>query len=103
MGLWRARALSVEVQGRRMPRFSEPGDGERPPRQAYQPYLHLLAGDDSGARTQLEVPFNSRCCCRPCMSAAHASSLTVFLEAGTLVICLRDDGQLVVTCSAVIS
>ncbi len=50
----------MEVQGRRMPRFSEPTQGERPPRQAFQPYLHLLAGDDSGARTEIAVPFSTR-------------------------------------------
>jgi hypothetical protein len=60
MGLWRAKALRVEVQGRRMPRFSEPNDGQRQPQQAFQPCLLLLAGDDSGARTEIEVPFSSR-------------------------------------------
>lgn len=62
IGLWRTRVLSVEVQGRRLPRFTEPSKNgaQPPPMQQFQPYLQLLVGDDSGARTELSVPYVSR-------------------------------------------
>ena len=60
IGLWRTKVLRVEVQGRRMPRFNEASEGARAPRQAFQPFLQLLAGDDSGARAELSVPFDKR-------------------------------------------
>ena len=61
-GLWRACVDSVELQARRTPRFSGPAPQVgRPPARAFEPQLHLVVGDQSGARTEITVPYDRRC------------------------------------------
>jgi hypothetical protein len=61
VGLWRAEVLGKEVIGRRVERFSERQAEGRPPRYAVQPTFAMLVGDDSGARTEVMVPYDRRC------------------------------------------
>lgn len=65
VGLWRARVDSVDLQARRMPRYTGPaGPGQpgRQPMKSFQPQLHLTVCDDSGARSEITVPYDRRCC-----------------------------------------
>ncbi len=77
---------SVELQARRVPRFSGPAPKVgRPPARAFEPQLHLIVGDQSGARTEITVPYDRRCLSAPSFArsclprgAAQASSPSPF-------------------------
>lgn len=59
----------VELQGKRNPQFTATGKGERKPlRPRYEPLLCLAIGDDSGARSEITIPFQKGCCRDPQIS-----------------------------------
>jgi len=58
MGLWRAAIMEVEVVMKLEPRFQQPYQRATAGRE--ERLLRILVGDDSGARSQLSVPYQKR-------------------------------------------
>ncbi|KAK9820153.1 hypothetical protein WJX72_006741 [[Myrmecia] bisecta] len=60
VGLWRAEVLEVDIVQRPQARFTERTVRGRKSRFPGEPFVRLLVGDQSGARTEVIVPYERR-------------------------------------------